>query len=243
MPRRCTICEHPERAKIDAGVAAGESYRTLSQRFAVSVHALGRHVRLHMAQALAKAHRRVEAAIVREVVERKTAQGLADVDLYGVVLDYHQRALKLFDACDRWLTDPRDPAKYNLDPRAMEIEVAYLEVVGEKSDGSDLVALRVATLQDLLDRIRGAGEVVAVKYRAADPRVLVLRTAQLLQTQVKAISAILAAKPPESDEEQLTRSAAWAAVRSKIGAALRPHPEALRAVLAALGRDGDVAGE
>lgn len=45
MSRRCTICDHPERAAIELRVANGESYRAISRQYRVSRHALARHVK------------------------------------------------------------------------------------------------------------------------------------------------------------------------------------------------------
>ena len=54
--RKCTICNHPQGDAIDAAVIAGESYRSISQRFLdVSPCALGRHVKNHLVATLAAA--------------------------------------------------------------------------------------------------------------------------------------------------------------------------------------------
>ena len=49
------------------------------------------------------------------------------------------RVRKLFDACDRWLADPDDPSRYDLNPRAEEIIVHHTIV------GPDGAARRAAT--------------------------------------------------------------------------------------------------
>jgi len=46
---------HQEREKIDQALVDGESYRVISQRFAVSHHAVGRHARQHLPATLAAA--------------------------------------------------------------------------------------------------------------------------------------------------------------------------------------------
>jgi len=54
--RKCSICNHPQGDEIDAAVIAGESYRSISQRFLdVSPCALGRHVKNHLVATLAAA--------------------------------------------------------------------------------------------------------------------------------------------------------------------------------------------
>jgi hypothetical protein len=48
MPRKCSICTHPERGEIERRVASGESYRNVAQHFGVSIYSLHRHVTAHM---------------------------------------------------------------------------------------------------------------------------------------------------------------------------------------------------
>ena len=43
MPRKCSICEHAQRADIDAALVRGDVYRDVARRFACSEHALFRH--------------------------------------------------------------------------------------------------------------------------------------------------------------------------------------------------------
>ena len=53
MPRRCSICIHERRPEIERSVLAGDSYRTVAQRFRVSRDAVVRH-RKHLTVAVAK---------------------------------------------------------------------------------------------------------------------------------------------------------------------------------------------
>ncbi|WP_243092849.1 hypothetical protein [Thermus hydrothermalis] len=43
VPRRCTICTHPQREEIDRALVEGESFRNIAERFGVSLGALHRH--------------------------------------------------------------------------------------------------------------------------------------------------------------------------------------------------------
>jgi hypothetical protein len=45
VPRRCTICTHPDRAAIDSALAAGAAFPAVAAEWHVSPHAVGRHVR------------------------------------------------------------------------------------------------------------------------------------------------------------------------------------------------------
>jgi len=57
MPRKCSICRHPERPDIEADLRAGVPYRDIARCHDVSHHALWRHwtnhVSRHSATALA----------------------------------------------------------------------------------------------------------------------------------------------------------------------------------------------
>ena len=80
MPRKCTVCAHPEREAIDAALVAGDSYRRIAAQFALSATSLRRHKKNHLPEALARAqdaHEVAQAddllAQVRELQERALA--------------------------------------------------------------------------------------------------------------------------------------------------------------------------
>jgi transposase-like protein len=50
MPRKCSICRHPERPDIEAELKAGLPYRDIARRHDVSRHALWRHRTHHVSQ-------------------------------------------------------------------------------------------------------------------------------------------------------------------------------------------------
>jgi hypothetical protein len=53
MPRKCSICIHEQRPEIERSVLAGDSFRTVAQRFRVSRDAVVRH-RKHLTLTVAK---------------------------------------------------------------------------------------------------------------------------------------------------------------------------------------------
>ncbi len=55
MPRHCSVCLHQDNQAIDRAVIAGEPYRVVARRYAVSEDALQRHKK-HIPPVLAKAH-------------------------------------------------------------------------------------------------------------------------------------------------------------------------------------------
>ena len=60
MPRRCTICDHPERVEIDAAVVAEEGYRDIARQWRVSKDAVARHKADHLPAHLSKAKHATE---------------------------------------------------------------------------------------------------------------------------------------------------------------------------------------
>jgi hypothetical protein len=97
---------------------------------------------------------------------------------------------KMYDACNDWLQDPEDHSKYNLDPRAYEHDVIYNWVITD-ADGKDTRIRKKANLQELLDRaIRDNEEIIKVESKVADPRNLVLQTAQTLNKQLETLAKI-----------------------------------------------------
>jgi len=50
MPRRCSICEHPDRQAIHQALEAHEALRTIAARWSVSKTALLRHRETHLAR-------------------------------------------------------------------------------------------------------------------------------------------------------------------------------------------------
>ncbi len=62
MPRRCTICDHPDREEIDNELVEGKPYRSIAKRFNVSAPATLRHKRSHLPAKLILAKKAKEAA-------------------------------------------------------------------------------------------------------------------------------------------------------------------------------------
>ena len=55
MPRRCSICDLPQRQQIDEALLAGEAYRSIAQQFAASPDAVYRHKQGHLPRHLCQA--------------------------------------------------------------------------------------------------------------------------------------------------------------------------------------------
>src|SRR5688572_31413541 len=85
MPRRCTVCDHPQRHIIDEALVSGTPYRSVAKRFELSESAVYRHKTEHLPAHLLKA---------REVEEAARADDLLDQvrHLQAYALDILERA-------------------------------------------------------------------------------------------------------------------------------------------------------
>lgn len=100
---------------------------------------------------------------------------------------------RMYEACDRWLEDPDDPGEYTLDPRSQELEVVFYEP-GPNLDknGRYIQVKRKANLQQLLDQINETSDKAVISWstKTADPRTLLLNTAQTLNKQLELLGKI-----------------------------------------------------
>lgn len=62
MPRRCSICTHPEKAAIDTALVAAEPFRHIAARYGTSTGALQRHKKDHLPASLVLAQGAQEVA-------------------------------------------------------------------------------------------------------------------------------------------------------------------------------------
>ena len=235
MPRPCSICTHPDRAAIDQGLVAGEPIPRYSAVYRVSEDALTRHKRAHIPALLARAQA-VEtahgAALAEQVAGQEAAVDAAAVDVMAELHRCLVRVNLLFDACDRWLRDPDNPEQYDVGPRAEDVTVTYTE---RGPDGKPV--RRKAKLSRLLARLEEGGGVAVDRgeVRHADPRDLLLKTADRLQVSLELL-ARLTKQLDERPVVNLWLAPEWLALRTALLAALQPYPEARASVVAALTR-------
>lgn len=107
-------------------------------------------------------------------------------------LEELQRSLKrvnlLMDACDAWLRDANNGEKYDIGARAGEIMVTYWEPDPDDelnlSGESGRLRKRKQSLEDLLRLVGGSYMVLCAEPKHADPRELILKTAQEVRRTV-----------------------------------------------------------
>src|SRR5215208_1410160 len=70
MPRRCTVCDHPDRNGIDQVLVTGSSYRSVARRFGLSESAVYRHKAEHLPAHLLKARDAEVAARADDLLDQ-----------------------------------------------------------------------------------------------------------------------------------------------------------------------------
>jgi len=115
----------------------------------------------------------------------------------------------LLEACDRWLRDAEDPERYDIGARAEEVDITY---VTHHETGERLVTVRhKEKLSVLLERLEDY-HVEKTEWRHADPRELILKTAQEVRQTVQT-AADLARMLADAQAMERFREALLAAIR------------------------------
>src|SRR3712207_7371116 len=70
MPRRCTVCDHPERHSIDEALVTGAPYRSVAKQFGLSESAVYRHKTDHLPSHLLKARELKEVAQADDLLDQ-----------------------------------------------------------------------------------------------------------------------------------------------------------------------------
>jgi hypothetical protein len=70
VPRRCTVCDHPERHSIDKAFVSGAPYRSVAKRFGLSESSVYRHKTEHLPAYLLKAREAEEMAQAEDLLEQ-----------------------------------------------------------------------------------------------------------------------------------------------------------------------------
>jgi hypothetical protein len=139
MPRRCTICDHPERADIDKALVAGEPFRNIARRSGTSVSSLHRHRQSHIVELLAKVQSPStpeEAARKQELIGHQEALEAGEL---RHAIDVVQQLRAINAACLEVLKQARTDGKHAIllqavDRIARQIEL-QAKLLGQIQDG------------------------------------------------------------------------------------------------------------
>lgn len=207
--RNWAIEEHPQRETIIQDIIKGDkSLRSISKQYDINIASVCRYLSEKLTDKAAKV-----------LAARDEKHG---TDFIAEALQQDERVQKLLDACDRYLTDPADPSRYELGPRAWEIDIVYRTVEPD----TDKMITRKESLQALLDKIDNAGyQPWEVRMKQADPRKLLLEASNNLRSTLE-LRAKLAGKLIENQTTvNVNLNQYWVKFKQIIFDATEKHPE------------------
>ncbi len=210
MSRTYVIANHPKRQEIELDILAGKSCTDIAQNYGISSSAVDRYKKKVLRMKL-------RVASVNDVD-----------DLIERLNEYLDGVDQMYDSIYDWLSDPDDPSRLTIEPRANEITVIYDEVLGDK------VVRKKEKLRDIINEIRSHDKKpVEVTYNLSDPRQLLLSTVSTLQKTLE-IMAKVRGDIVETKVEVRTVTGNTSDIIAKLTKALEPFPGAIEAVADAL---------
>jgi len=153
--RPCTVCTHPQLEAINRDlVSRPKQFSAIGQKWGLNRKAVARHGSEHLTEGLRlavlarmEADRQIHSASVKHAELVEETRQLNVLACLGRAAEKGERML---EAVDGWLRDPHDPTRYNLDPRASEIQVIWQPLGGGPR--------QKARLSELLERIERVTE-------------------------------------------------------------------------------------
>ncbi len=218
--RRTVVELHPKRKQIEKALAEDVPIRALSEKYKISRQALEAYKR-----------NRLPKQIIKSVERRNITDAN---ELFTIILKAVQRMEKLSDSCDDYLQDPERPDMYYLGPQASEIDVVYIETRTMKN-GRQVQSKRKSTLQQLIAKMEsGDKQVLDIKYRATDPRALLVQSSDSLTKQMATL--VEAYRAIDQGKSSFLGTPAWNAVVKVIQDATKEYPEVRRLISDGLSR-------
>lgn len=136
QPPTCMICRHERAVDINRDILNGNmKQKAICEKWGITSHdVMWRHLTKHLATTMKKIH---EDKKVRDTVT-----------VYEELLDQLDFAKSMRIAAQEYLSDPKDPLRMMLLPRASEVEVVYYDYNELSSEG--IPTKKSEKLQDLL---------------------------------------------------------------------------------------------
>ncbi len=158
MPRVCTVCTHGERESIDAALVAGDSYRSIAERFGTSVAAMFRHRGEHVPAALAQASDAAEVARADTLLDqlgelradaRRIGGKAEDAGDLKTALTGVRELVRIVELTAKLVGELDDRPQVNVlvAPEWLLVRATLLEALGPHPEARQAVAARLATLE------------------------------------------------------------------------------------------------
>lgn len=151
MPRVCTICSCKDVSQINTLIANGGSLRSIAKQFKKHDSSVTRHANYCLALDAQEASVAFKLEQVVDVMEKLTKQ--------------LRFAEKLRNAAEEYLSDPDDPLKLHIGPKADEIDIVYLdhEDTYITNHGNTMPKKKRAKLQSLLQSVEAVRNIEVEK--------------------------------------------------------------------------------
>ena len=117
MPRRCSVCRHPNRNGIETDLVSGQSYRNIGETYGLSAAALSRHRNSHLPEALSQG---LEIAKEREVEAVAQAERARQTVQADHALDVVRQLRAINATCLEVLQRSRESEAHGLSLRAVD---------------------------------------------------------------------------------------------------------------------------
>lgn len=199
------VATHPRRAEIEAAILEGRTLSDVSRAFGLRRVDVDRYVHGQLQLALRDSEIRARLDSVE--------------GLRGRLASHLTRIEKLYDACDEYLTDPDNPGKYYLGPRANEVRVVYY-TKGPKGE-----RIKQTAMLDEMLALAGEGvEVGDVRFEGVNPRRLVIETANTATRQLEVLAKLIDGAAKMETGAPVTTSEAWVQVQQVIVNIVKDDP-------------------
>lgn len=159
MPRRCTVCAHPEVEAINRALVGGAPYRSVANRYeSLSQAAVQRHQENHIPATLAKASEAQDVAAaddllaqVRDLQARTLAilEAAEGVSQHRTALSAIREARNNLELLAKLLGELDDSPTVNvlISPQWIEIRTVLLEVLAAYPEARSAVAGQLLELE------------------------------------------------------------------------------------------------
>lgn len=209
-----TIETHPRRQEMLEDLSDGMPMSKVATKYGVSRITIAKYVKEYlwpMAAAKYKEEQHQGGTAIKGRVERMV-----------------EVAEKMLESVDEQLTDPDNPGRYDLSPKAEEIEVTYIE---DKGRGPKR---RKARLQELIDQVeQNERAVVSLHSRQPDLKELLLKSVDSLERALTLLAKIEGSLQDPSQLD-LTMFPVWKDIQIILMEVSKDHPQARETIVAEL---------
>ena len=159
----CSVCKHPSVLVINKHLQAGRQYRWIEANYFVTRSSISRHKR--------------GCLKLNHLEVMKSVRVDQQVDVYLELVEQLNLLKRMRDAAEEYLTDPNDPMRFCMNPRADEITVIFYRFDNDPLTGEVKRTRHRAKLSELQGTIEEQHPGISVRgfsVKATDMRKYIL---------------------------------------------------------------------